>query len=124
MKLFLPSARAAIWLLLIGACALGCAFYLRYQVIENSAVGLACGANPDGSLCAIRRLTIALFSRTVFGVTALVVALLNLLRPALLFFAVALATAAFGIVLYNVWLASLATGLLALSFARRAVEPK
>jgi len=57
-------------------------------------------------------------------VAALIAAALNLLRPSLAFFAVALATAGFGIVLYNVALSALAVGLLIVSFARRAPEPE
>jgi len=59
----------------------------------------------------------------VFGIGALVVAAVNLLRPSLVGFAVALALACLGLVLYNVMLSSLAIGLLLLSFARRAPEP-
>ena len=50
-------------------------------------------------------------------------ALLNLLRPSLVLFAVALAAAGFGIVLYNIALSALAVGLLILSLARPAPEP-
>ena len=51
------------------------------------------------------------------------VAALNLLRPSLVLFGLALALACFGVVLYNIQLSALAFGLLALSFARRAPEP-
>jgi hypothetical protein len=46
----------------------------------------------------------------------------NLLRPSLVLFAVALALACLGVVLYNIVLSSLAIGLLVLSFARREPE--
>lgn len=124
MKLFLPSARATNGLLIVGFCALGYALYLRYLVIELSSVGLACNAGLDTWLCFTRRIVTALFTHWVFGIAALIAAVLNLLRPSLAFFAVALATAGFGIVLYNVALSALAVGFLVVSFARRAPEPE
>jgi hypothetical protein len=123
MKLFLPSARATNGLLIVGFASIGYALYLRYLVIEQSSVGLACAAGPDTWLCYSRGIAIALFTHSVFGVAALAVAALNLLRPSLLLFALALAAACFGIVLYNIALSSLAVGLLILSQARRAPEP-
>jgi hypothetical protein len=124
MKLFLPSLRASIALLIVGCCSLGYALYLRYRVIEPSTVGLACGAGLDSGLCLTRRYTIGLFQNSVFGGTAMAAAVLNLLHPSLVFFTLALATAAFGLVLYNVALSALAVALLAVSFARRAPEPE
>ncbi len=123
MKLFLPSARATNYLLIVGFCSLGCALYLRYLAIEQSSVGLACASGIDTWLCLTRRGAIALFEHSVFGWTALIVAAVNLLRPSLVLFAVALTAACFGIVLYNIALSALAFGLLVLSFARRAPEP-
>jgi len=123
MKLFLPSARATNYLLIVGFCSLGYALYLRYLAIEQSTVGLACAAGPDTWLCFARRTAIALFTYSVFGWGALAVAALNLLRPSLVLFALALALACFGIVLYNIALSALAFGLLVLSFARCAPEP-
>jgi hypothetical protein len=124
MKLFLPSARATNGLLIVGFCALGYALYLRYLIIELSSVGLACNAGLDTWLCFTRRIVTALFTHSVFGIAALIAAALNLLRPSLAFFAVALAAAGFGIVLYNVAMSALAVGLLVVSFARRAPEPE
>jgi hypothetical protein len=123
MKLFLPSARATNYLLTVGFCSLGYALYIRYLAIEQANVGLACAAGLDTWLCFSRRIAIALFEHTVFGWAALVIAALNLLRPTLLVFAVALSIACFGVVLYNSGLSALALGLLVLSFARRAPEP-
>ena len=51
MKLFLPSARAANVLLIVGFGALGYALYLRYLAIEQSTFGLACGAGLTTWLC-------------------------------------------------------------------------
>ncbi len=123
MKLFLPSARATNWLLIVGFASLGYALYLRYLAIEQSTVGIACNAGLDTWLCFSRRIAIALFTNSVFGIAALIVAALNLLRPSLVLFATALAAACFGVVLYNIGLSSLAAGLLVLSLARRAPEP-
>jgi hypothetical protein len=122
MKLFLPSARETNFLLIVGFSALGYALYMRYLGIEGSGVGLACAAGLDTWLCYTRHIVAVLFDRSVFGIAALVLAALNLLRPTLLIFALALAATCLGIVLYNVVLSSLAAGLLVLSFARRAPE--
>ncbi len=124
MKLFLPSARATNWLLIVGFCSLGYALYLRYLAVEQPSVGLACTAGLNTWLCATRHLAIILFTYSVFGWSALLIAALNLLRPSLVLFALALCAACFGVVLYNVGLASFAVGLLLLSFARRAPAPE
>ncbi len=123
MKLFLPSARATNILLVVGFSALGYALYLRYLAIEQSAVGLACGAGLNTWLCFSRAIATVLFQNSVFGVAALAIAALNLLRPTLVLFGAALAIACVGVVLYNVVLSSLAIGLLILSLARREPEP-
>ena len=124
MKLFLPSARATNWLLIVGFCSLGYALYIRYLAIEQSSVGLPAppGSTP-GSVRRARSITV-LFKNSVFGWAALGVALVNLLRPSLVVFAVALALTCLGIVLYNIQLSALAAGLLVLSFARRAPVPE
>ena len=122
MKLFLPSARATNILLIVGFASLGYALYIRYSALEQSTVGLACGAGLDTWLCTSRRIVITLHQYSVFGVAALAIAAINLLRPSLVLFAAALALACLGVVLYNIVLSSLAIGLLVLSFARRAPE--
>ena len=123
MKLFLPNARATNWLLVIGFCSIGYALYMRYLAVEQSTVGLACQAGLNTWLCFTRQITIVLFTYSVFGWVAVIVAALNLLRPSLVLFGFALAAAGCGVVLYNVGLSSLAVGLLVLSLARRAPEP-
>lgn len=120
MKLFLPSARATNLLLIVGFSALGFALYMRYMAVENSTVGLGCGGGLNTWLCSTRRVVIALFTNSVFGIAALVIATLNLLRPSLVLFAAALACVCLGVVLYNAQLSALAAGLLVLSLARRA----
>lgn len=120
MRLFLPSPRALNWLLIVGFLSIGYALYLRYNAIEQSAIGLACGAGLDTWLCFSRNIVISLFDRSVFGWVALLLAALNLLRPSLVLFGAALAVTCMGLVLYNAGIASFAAGLLILSLARRA----
>jgi hypothetical protein len=108
--------------LVVGFCSIGYALYMRYLAVEQSSVGLACQAGLNTWLCAIRQITIVLFTYSVFGWFSLIVAVLNFLRPSLLLFALALAAACCGVVLYNIGLSSLAVGLLVLSLARRAPE--
>ena len=118
--LFLPTPRQALVLAAIGLTALACGFYLRYFVIEQSSVGIACGTGLDTWLCASRRTAIALFTPQAIGLAALAAALLNLIRPSLVLWALALVTGGIGIVLYNVALSALAVALLILSLARPA----
>jgi hypothetical protein len=121
-RLFLPTARQTNWLLIIGFLSVGYALYLRYAVIEQSSVSLACEGGLNTWLCATRKVVIALFNHSVFGWVALAAAALNLLRPFLILFSLGLAAAAFGIVLYNVALSALAVALLVLSLARPVRE--
>jgi hypothetical protein len=116
--LFLPTPRQTNVLLVLGFLSLGYALYLRYLVIEQSSVSLACEAGLQTWLCASRRVVTFLFRHGVFGWAAIAAAALNFFRPSAMLFALGLATAAFGIVLYNVGLSALAITLLLLSFAR------
>ena len=120
MKLFLPSPRATNILLIIGFCSVGYALYLRYLVIEQSSVSLACEGGLNTWLCLTRKVLTTLFRNSVFGILAVAAGVLNLLRPSLVLTGVTLAAAGFGIVLYNVGLAGIAVALLILSLARRA----
>jgi hypothetical protein len=117
-SLFLPSARQVNVILAVGFLSVGYALYLRYLVIEQSTVGLACDAGLRTWLCLTRTVVIALFTWSFFGTLALVAAIVNLIRSALPVFLVGLSAAGFGIVLYNVGASSLAAALLILSFAR------
>src|SRR5262245_37067423 len=119
---FLPTRPQAVLLTAVALGALACGFYMRYAVIEQAAVGIACGSGVDSWLCATRRTTIALYRVSLFGILALGAALLNLLRPSLVLFAIALAAAGLGIVLYNVVLSGFAVTFLVLSLARPAPE--
>jgi hypothetical protein len=118
--LFRPTARQINWLLAIGFLAVGEALYLRFMAFENASVALACQAGLSTWLCSTYRVTIPLFQHEVFGVVALVAALLNLIRPSVVLMGFALAAAGFGLVLHNVDLAALAVGALILSLARPA----
>ena len=118
MRLFLPSARQTNWLLIVGFLSLGYALYLRYLVIEQPTVGLACEDGLRTWLCGTRRLAIALFTHSVFGWLAFAAAALNLIRPHLVLLTIGIAAAGFGIVLYNVSLSAFAVALLILSLAR------
>ena len=121
-RLFLPSARQLNLIIPIGFAALGYALYVRYLVIQQTNVGLACDAGLATWLCAIRRLMIVLYQHSAFGALAIGASLLNLIRPSVVLFTIAMAAAAFGIVLYNVELSALAAGMLILSFARPVIE--
>lgn len=117
-QLFLPTARETNVLLIVGFLSVGCGLYVRYLVIEQSTVGLACEAGLQTWLCFTRRIAIMLFTNTVFGIVALGAAALHFVRPALPLMVMALAAGGLGIVLYNVETSALALVLLILAFAR------
>lgn len=122
--LFLPTTLQINWLLIVGFLAVGEAMYLRFMAVENANVALACQAGLNTWLCSTYRLSVILFNHQVFGATALAVALLNLIRPSLVLFALVLAAAGFGIVLHDTDLSALAVGVLILSLARPAPAPE
>jgi hypothetical protein len=119
LRLYRPTWRKAAWFAAVGFAGLGCAFYLRYRVIEQASIGIAC-ESADTWLCAVRRTTIALYRPSAFGLAALSAALLNLVRPSAVLWTFALLAAGLGLVLYNATWSALAVGLLILSLARRA----
>jgi hypothetical protein len=108
------------WLLIVGFVTVGYALYLRYLAIEFSSTALACDAGLPTMLCKTRILATALFQNSVFGITALVIAVLHLIRPSIVLLTGGVIAAGFGIVLYNVELSGVAIGLLILGFARPA----
>jgi len=71
-------------------------------------------------LCKTRLLATYLFRNSVFGVVALVIATLHVIRPSIVLLTLGLIAAGFGIVLYNIGLSGIAIGLLILGFARPA----
>ena len=108
------------WLMVVGFTTIGYALYLRYLGIEFSTVALACDAGLQTLLCKTRLLATYLFRNSVFGVVALIIATLHVIRPSIVLLTGGLIAAAFGIVLYNIGLSGLAIGLLILGFARPA----
>jgi hypothetical protein len=108
------------WLLVVGFLTVGYALYLRYLAVEFSTVALACDGGLHTMLCKTRILVTYLFQNSVFGVVALIVAALHVIRPSIVLLTGGLIAAGFGIVLYNIALSGLAIGLLILGFARPA----
>ncbi len=121
-RLFAPSAAQLNWVISIGFVALGYALYMRYLVIQQSSVGLACDLGLDTWVCVTRKVASALFDRYVFGWVSLGAAILNLIRPSVPLFTIALVFTAFGIVLYNASLSGFAAALLIMCFARPVTE--
>jgi len=102
----------------VGLLALGCAFYMRYGVIQNTPTGLSCDAGSASLLCRTRSAAIATYQHGGFGALALAAAAINLWRPHVALVTIGLTAGALGIVLYNVVLSGLAAALLILSLAR------
>jgi hypothetical protein len=121
-RLFRPSPSALNWVIAIGFVSLGYAMYLRYLVIEQSQIGLACDAGLRTWLCLARTVVSALFNNQVFGWVSLGAAALALIRPGLPLFTIGLAASAFGIVLYNAALSGFAAALLVMCFARPVIQ--
>jgi hypothetical protein len=118
--LFLPSRRAAILIAGLGLAVLGAALWLRYGLIQNSAIGIACEEGARSLACTLRLGVIVLFVYGVYGWVALAAAAVNLWRPNLPAFGIGAMFALAGLVLYNTRVAALAAALLVLSLARPA----
>lgn len=114
---FHPGPHTTLLIVLLGGFALGWAIYMRYALVEQSSVGLAC-IGMATTTCHTRALVIWLFGYSAFGITALVVSLVQLIHPRVPIFIVGAMASAAGVVLYNNNLASLAAGLLLISLAR------
>ena len=108
------------WLLIVGFMTVGYALYLRYLAVEFSTVALACDAGLQTLLCKTRLLATYLFRNSVFGIAAVVIATLHVMRPSIVLLTAGVVAAGFGIVLYNIALSGVAIGLLILGFARPA----
>jgi hypothetical protein len=121
-RLFLPSKRAAAILTLLGIAALGAALYLRYAIIQNSAIGVACEAGEASFSCKARLVVIFMFVQDCFGWTAMIAAGVQLWRPNIVAFGTGLVFALLGLVLYNTRASALAVTLLVLSLARPSPE--
>src|SRR5260221_12875466 len=105
------------WLLVVGFLTVGYALYLRYLAVEFSSVALACDAGLQTMLCKTRILVTYLFKNSVFGVVALIIAALHVIRPSIVLLTGGLIAAGFGIVLYNIALSGLAIGFLIFGFS-------
>src|SRR5471032_790765 len=121
---FLPSTGQICWLAAVGVAAIGTALYLRYRVIEVSAVGVACDGGVRSWACDFRRIATMMFNNSIFGYVALIGAALNLLHPSVVLFTAGLLAGGAGVVLYNGSLSGLSISLLILSLARPAPEPE
>jgi len=108
------------FLIVVGFVTVGWALYVRYFAVEFSQVALACDAGLQTMICKARSVSTSLFKNSVFGIVALVIATLNLMRPSIVLLTLGVVAAGLGIVLYNIALAGLAIGLLILGFARPA----
>jgi hypothetical protein len=115
---FRPSRRDVLVLAALSAAAFALAFFLRYGIMENTALGYACDAGDTSFACTVRFAVYYAFTYAVLGSVALIAACLQIWRPNLIAFGVALVFASFGLVLYNTRLSALAVTLLVLSLAR------
>ena len=120
--LFRPSFYKWIWLAAAAAGAIGYAYYMRYSVIQNSTVGIACEGGDPSWLCLSRKITIAMFTPMAFGGAALVAAILNMIHPSIVLCTLVVVAGGLGAVLYNTALSALAFALLILSLARPLPE--
>ena len=68
-----PHARRN-WLIAVGLLAVGYAIYLRYMIVENVPVGLACDAGQQTWLCLSRKIAGTLDNNGAFGWIALIFA--------------------------------------------------
>lgn len=123
MRMFVPSPRQANLVLLFAFGALFCAFYIRNFVIGVREIELACAAGLPEAICLLRRAAIDFRDTNLFGGIALIAAAYHLWRPDFRFFLLAFTAAVFGLVLSSTGAASLAIGLLILSFARPVPLP-
>ena len=117
-KPFLPSKRASAALTILGLTALGAALCLRYAIIQNSVIGIACEAGEQSLTCQVRLAVILMFVRGAFGWVALIAAGVQLWRPNVVAFGTGLVFALLGLVLYNTRVSAQAIALLVLSLAR------
>jgi hypothetical protein len=119
-----PERRGLAFIAASATIGLGVALYVRYGLIEQSAVGLACDAGARSMACITRRVFGGLFDNDGFGIAALIAALLALLRPNAVLVGAALAAGLLGVGLYNGGLAAPALSLLPFVLARPAPPPE
>lgn len=117
---FVPTPHQVQWLLIVGFATLGYALYLRYLAIEHAPVALACDGGLQTWLCKTRAVATYLFRNSVFGIVAIIIAVLNLMHPSIVLLTAGIIAGGAGIVLYNVGLSGFALALLILGLARPA----
>jgi hypothetical protein len=117
-KLFLPSRREAAILAVLGLAALSTALFLRYSIIQNAGIGVACEAGEESLTCKARLAVILMFVQGSFGWVAMIAAGVQLWKPNIVAFGTGLVFALLGLVLYNTRVSALAVALLVLSLAR------
>jgi hypothetical protein len=98
------------------------AFWLRFAILEDRAVGLWCRQGSEDWLCLVRNAATFSYEYALLGSFAVLIAAVNLVRPSYVTFAVATGAATIGAILYNVGGAAIAITLLILSLARRERE--
>jgi hypothetical protein len=108
----------ALSLAALGLLVLGAELYLRYEIIENTPLGLACEAGRQSLTCAVRDAVIFMFNWNAFGWVAVIVGVIQFWRPNIVVFGVGLGASLAGLVLYNTNTSALALALLVLSLAR------
>ncbi len=118
----LPWLRVAA-LAAVAAIALAMAIALRFGIVEPATIAARCDGGGLSPLCILRRVVIGIFGWNGFGLAALGLAVLVLLRPSTLLIALTLVAGIFGLVLYNTTIAALAVSLLPLALARPHPAP-
>src|SRR5215470_3045831 len=99
-----------------------CAFWLRLAILEDRAVGLLCRQGAGDWLCLVRDAATFSYEHALLGWFAVLIAAVNLVRPANVTFTVAAVAATIAAIVYNVGGAAIAITLLILSLARRERE--
>jgi len=121
-RLSVPMVRPLVVLLATVVPTVTGAFWLRFAILENRAVGLSCREGSEDWLCLVRNATTFSYEYALLGSFAVLIAAVNLARPSYVTFAVATVAATIGAILYNVGGAGIAITLLILSLARRERE--
>jgi hypothetical protein len=123
-RLSAPMIRQLVAWLAIVVLTVTCAFWLRFAILEDRAVGLLCRQGSDDWLCVVRNAATFSYEYALLGSFAVITAAVNLVRPSPLMLAVATVAATIGAILYNVGGAGIAITLLILSLARRERETR
>src|SRR5262245_40621849 len=113
-KLFLPSRRAGFVLAGLSIAALSIALFVRYGVIQNSVIGVACESGEVSLTCKIRLAVILMFIQDLFGWVAIITAGVQLWRPKTVAFGTSLIFALLGLVPVNTCASRVSVALLLL----------